>query len=263
VKTIGLIGGMSWESSAVYYRLLNEMARDRLGGHHSAPVLLLSLDFAAIEALQRAGDWGRLGAEMAQAAKRLEAGGAEVIGLATNTMHAVIDAVDRAVALPLVHIADATAAALRRAGARRPLLLATRYTMEGVFMRERLASHGIEASVPDAAGRALVHAVIYDELCRGTVSDASRARLVEIAAAGAASGADTLILGCTELTLLLGQGDVPLPLFDTTRLHAEALLAHALGEAAPLYRPRGEAMARPDTVPGAETEAYLVPEQDQ
>ncbi len=224
MTTIGLIGGMSWESTAVYYRLLNEGCRARHGGLRSAEVLLHSVDFAPIARMQEAGDWEAAGDVLADSARRLERAGASCIVLATNTMHKVADRVMAATRIPFIHIGDVTARAVRQAGIRRPLLLATRFTMEQGFYRERLAAHGVEALIPDAAGRADVHRIIYEELCRGIVSDASRNRYGKIIAAAQADGADGVILGCTEIGLLIGQGDTPLPVFDTTALHVVAAL---------------------------------------
>lgn len=231
MKTLGLIGGMSWESTAVYYRLLNEMARDRLGGLHSAELLLWSFDFADIEALQAASDWTAATDRMIDAARRLEAGGAAALVICTNTMHLMADEVDAAVEVPLIHIADATAAAVRDSPGRRPALLATRYTMEQDFYKGRLRDrHGVEAVVPDEDGRALVHRVIYDELCRGIVRPQSRSDyLALLARMREEQGIDGVILGCTEVGLLIGRDDIDLPVFDSTRIHAAAAIEFALG----------------------------------
>ncbi len=229
MRTIGLIGGMSAESTSIYYRLINEGVRDRLQGHHSAELVLWSVDFAAIESLQRAGDWDKAGAELAAAARKLETVGAKAIVLCTNTMHVVAPAIAAAVRIPFLHIADATAVALKAAGCQRPLLLATRYTMEQDFYKGHLSSrHGIEAMVPDAGGRATVHDVIYNELVRGIVLPASRARYLAVVEQGAKAGADSVIFGCTEIGMLLSQSDVALPCFDTTALHAKAAVDFAL-----------------------------------
>ncbi|WP_188910107.1 aspartate/glutamate racemase family protein [Aureimonas endophytica] len=230
MKTIGLIGGMSWESSAVYYRLLNEAARTRRGGLASADILLHSLDFSAVVALQKAGRWDLAGAMLAASAAKLEAAGAECILIGTNTMHLVADAVAAAVKVPLIDIVAVTGAALRAGGRQRPLLLATRYTMEHGFYHRRMeAACGLVPLVPDAAGRDLVHRVIFEELCQGTVSEASRAAMLEVIEAGRAAGADSVILGCTEICLLLDPDRLPLPGFDSTRLHAAAASEFALG----------------------------------
>lgn len=233
MKTLGLLGGMSWESTAVYYRLLNEGTRDRLGGLHSAPLVIASVDFAPVAALQQAGDWDTLGERLHAAAAGLEAAGAEAIVLATNTMHKVAERITAGLAIPLLHIADATADAVKRAGVARPALLATRYTMEQDFYRGRLTDrHGLDVRVPDAPGRDRVHAIIYDELCRGHVRAESRAVYQAEIARLKADGADGVILGCTEIGLLIGAGDTDLPVFDTTPLHVAAALDFALaGEA--------------------------------
>jgi aspartate racemase len=229
MRTIGLIGGMSAESTLIYYRLINEDVRKRLGGHHSADLILWSVDFAGIEALQRQGAWDKAGAELGKIARKLETAGAEAIVLCTNTMHVVAPAIDGAVRIPFLHIADATASALKAAGKGKPLLLATRYTMEQDFYKGRLASHhGIEAIVPDADGRKTVHDIIYNELVQGIVREDSRRRYLEIVGQGLAQGIDSVIFGCTEITMLLSQADLSLPCFDTTALHAKAAVDFAL-----------------------------------
>ena len=229
MRTLGLLGGMSWESTALYYRHLNELARDRLGGLHSAKLLLWSFDFADVAARQHAGDWAGAAQLLVDAARRLEQGGAAAIVLCTNTMHKLADDVQTAVSIPLLHIADATAVAVRAAGCRRPALLATGFTMEQDFYIGRLRDrHGLEAMVPDAAGRALVHRVIYDELCLGVVRPDSKAAYLQEIARLRRAGADSVILGCTEVTMLIGQDDLEVPVFDSTRLHAEAAMAFAL-----------------------------------
>lgn len=219
---------MSWESTAEYYRLANVLVAERLGGLHSARLLLASVDFAPIEELQRAGDWEAAGAELADVARSLRAGGAELLVLCTNTMHLVADAVTAAVDLPLLHIGDVTADAVRAAGLRRVGLLGTAFTMEQPFLRERLGSHGLDVLVPGADDRALVHRVIYDELCRGVVREESRAAYREVMARLVADGAEGIVLGCTEIELLVGDGDADVPLFPTTRLHVEAAVDRAL-----------------------------------
>ena len=229
MRLIGLIGGMSWESTAIYYRLLNEAARARLGGLHSARLLLWSVDFAEVAELQHRGDWDAAGDLLADAARRLEGAGAEVLVLCTNTMHKLAGRIEAAAGMPLLHIADPTGAALAAAGCRRPALLATRFTMEEPFYAERLAARfGLAPIVPDAAGRAMIHGVIYEELCRGVVRAESKARYLDEVARLRALGADSVILGCTEIGMLLGQDDLDLPVFDTTRLHADAALDFAL-----------------------------------
>lgn len=230
MRTIGLIGGMSWESTAIYYRLLNEGAKHRLGGLHSARLLLWSFDFAEIEACQASGEWQRLTEMMVGAAKSLEAGGAEVIVICTNTMHKMADDIERSIAIPLIHIADATAAAIKATPCRRPALLATRYTMEQDFYKGRLhGRHGIAAVVPEEPGRELVHRIIYDELCRGIVTPQSKATCLEQISLLRSRGADGVILGCTELGMILSQADLDCPVFDTTPIHAAAALDFACG----------------------------------
>ncbi len=228
MKTIGLIGGMSWESTLPYYRLINEQVRDRLGGLHSATLVLYSVDFAAIEQLQQAGDWAMAGARLADAARVVTAAGADFLVLCTNTMHKVAPAIAAAVNVPLLHIADPTAAAIRAAGLTRVGLLGTRFTMEQDFYVERLRGHGLDVLLPDAGQRETVHSVIYDELCRGRSEPASRAAYRAIIADLACRGAEAMILGCTEISLLIGPNDSPLPLFDTTQLHARAAAEFAL-----------------------------------
>ncbi|WP_179509730.1 aspartate/glutamate racemase family protein [Sphingomonas melonis] len=229
MRMIGLIGGMSWESSAAYYRLLNEGARARLGPTASARCLLWSFDFAEIEALQHAGDWDGLTARMVDAARRLEAAGAELLLICTNTMHRMAPAVQGAVGVPLVHIADATAERIVAAGLRRVGLLGTAFTMEQDFYKGRLRdAFGLEVIVPEAADRATVHRIIYDELVAGRVEPASRDAYRAVIARLVASGAEAVILGCTEIMLLVGQEDSPVPVFDTTALHAAAALDRAL-----------------------------------
>lgn len=231
MKTIGLIGGMSWESTAVTYRLLNEMVRDRLGGLHSAEIVLRSVDFARIAALQTAGRWDLAAGSLADAARALEKAGADCVLICTNTMHLVADAVAAAVSIPLIHIVDETAAALVEAGRRKPLLLATRYTMEHGFYAQRMARHGLEVMVPEAEDRALVHGVIFEELCRGIVRPESRVAVQAVVEAGRRAGADSVILGCTEICLLLDPAAQVLPGFDSTEIHARAAIRFAFGEA--------------------------------
>ncbi|MFX1672074.1 aspartate/glutamate racemase family protein [Paraburkholderia sp. A2WS-5] len=229
MKTIGVIGGMSWESSAEYYRLLNRYAKARLGGHHNARSLMATVDFADIEALQRSGDWDALGVQMAQAAAQLERGGADLVLLATNTMHRVCASIEAAIAIPFLHIADPTGDALRAAGVTRVGLLGTRYTMEQDFYTGRLRNvHGIEALVPDERERLDVHRIIYDELCHGAVKAESRGVYQRVIEALAARGAQAVILGCTEITLLIKPEDSAIPVFDTTALHAQAAVDWAL-----------------------------------
>jgi aspartate racemase len=226
--TIGMLGGMSWESSAEYYRLANELVRERLGGLHSAKCILLSVDFADIEALQAGGSWDEAGRLLADAAERLEAAGADLLLLCTNTMHKVADQVEAAVEIPLLHLADATAAAIQEAGLKTVGLLGTAFTMEQDFYRDRLQSHGLTVLVPEANDRAMVHSVIYDELCLGVVTDASRAAYVGVIDRLVEAGAQGVVLGCTEIELLISQADSPVPVFPTTRLHVQAAVDRAL-----------------------------------
>jgi aspartate racemase len=229
MKVIGLIGGMSWESSAEYYRIINQTVRARLGGQHSARVLLYSVDFAEIERLQREDRWDEAADAMADAARRLERGGADLLLLCTNTMHKLVPQFEQAIRLPLLHIADAAGRAVRRAGLSRIGLLGTRFTMEQDFYRQRLQQrHGLEVSIPPAEDRDEVHRVIYDELCRGEIRPQSRARFAAIMQAMAEAGAEGFVLGCTEIPLLVRAEDVPWPVFDTTALHAEWAVDAAL-----------------------------------
>jgi aspartate racemase len=225
---IGLLGGMSWQSSAEYYRLLNELTRDRLGGLHSAECLLYSVDFVRVEAMQASGAWDEAAALLSEAARSLEAAGADVIVLCTNTMHKVADEIATAVSIPLLHIADATAAAIRGSGQDTVGLLGTTFTMEQEFYRSRVASHDVEVLVPEADDRALVHRVIYDELCLGVIREESRTAYGDVIARLVSRGAQGIILGCTEIELLIGSEDSPVPVFPTTRLHAEAAVRFAL-----------------------------------
>ncbi|MFE2506634.1 aspartate/glutamate racemase family protein [Streptomyces rubiginosohelvolus] len=228
MRTIGLIGGMSWESTAEYYRLINEYTRDRLGGLHSARCVLYSVDFAEIERLQAEGRWEEAGEVLADAARAVERAGADMVLICTNTMHKVADTVASAVSVPLVHLADATADAVRAAGVRKVGLLGTAFTMEQDFYRGRLRDRGLDVRVPDAAGRALVHEVIYGELCLGEVRAASREAYRQIIRGLVADGAEGVILGCTEIELLIGPEDSPVPVFPTARLHALAAVDAAL-----------------------------------
>jgi aspartate racemase len=223
-----MLGGMSWESTAAYYRLANELVRERLGGLHSARLVLASVDFAEIERLQVAGEWERAGRVLAEEAARLEAAGAELLVLCTNTMHKVADQVQAAVGIPLLHLADTTAAAVRTAGLCTVGLLATRFTMEEDFYRDRLTGSGLRVLVPDATDRAEVHRVIYDELCLGVVRDESRNTYREVMDRLVAAGAEGIVLGCTEIELLVGPADSAVPVFATTRLHVEAAVAASL-----------------------------------
>jgi aspartate racemase len=228
MRIIGLIGGMSWESSAEYYRLINEDVRSRLGGQHNARSLMATVDFADIEAMQRAGDWDGAGQVLAEAASTLERGGADLIALCTNTMHVVADRIEAAVQVPFVHLVDATAEKIKAAGLKRVGLLATRFTMEMDFYAERMARHGIEVLVPSAEDRTVVHRIIYGELTLGKIEQDSREEYRRIMADLAADGCEGMIYGCTEITLLVDGTDSPVPVFDSTRLHAEHLVDLAL-----------------------------------
>ncbi|MBV2181794.1 MAG: aspartate/glutamate racemase family protein [Castellaniella sp.] len=230
MKTIGLIGGMSWESTVPYYRQINEAVKARLGGLHSARIVLYSVDFAEIEQLQHRGDWDAAGVVLANAASALERAGADFLVLCTNTMHKVAPAIEAAVRIPLLHIADPTAAVIRQAGLSRIGLLGTAFTMEQAFYRDRLQdAHGIEVLVPTPEDRVLVHRVIYEELCLGRIEDASRQAYRVVMRRLADRGAQGIILGCTEISLLVGQKDAGVPLFDTTAIHARAAAETALG----------------------------------
>ncbi len=229
-RLIGLIGGMSWESSAQYYRVINQAVKARLGGYHNARSLMLTVDFADIEALQASGDWAATGEILADSARQLEQGGAGLIVLCTNTMHVVADQIQAAVSVPFLHIVDPTATALRRAGISHVGLLGTRYTMEMDFYRKRLeVEHGFEVLVPEQADRDRVHAIIFDELVLGVIWEESRRAYLEVIERLAARGAEAVIFGCTEIGLLLSADQVAMPVFDTTRLHAMAAVDWALG----------------------------------
>lgn len=229
MKTIGLLGGMSWESTVSYYRALNEGVKAALGGFHSAKLCLYSVDFAEIERLQHAGDWDATAEILCQAARNVEAGGADFLLIGTNTMHKVAPQVAEAVSIPLLHIADATAQRLAADGIRRVGLLGTRFTMEQDFYKGRIAEgFGIEVLVPDEAQRDLVHEVIYTELCLGQVKETSRQRYLEIIQSLRERGAEAVILGCTEIALLVQQSHTEVPLYDTTAIHAEEAVKWAL-----------------------------------
>jgi len=223
MKTLGVLGGMSWESTAVYYRLVNQAVASRKGGLHSAPLVLASVDFETIAARQREADWPGAAALLGQAASGLRSAGAQALLIATNTMHKVGDEVAKAAGLPLLHIADATAAALRAAGVRRAAFLGTRFSMEDrAIVIDRLEQHGAPILVPEADDRALMHRVIFEELCRGLLRDDTRTAIAALIARQAARGADAVVLGCTEIGLLIDSRSSPLPCFDTTELHAAA-----------------------------------------
>lgn len=228
MKTLGLLGGMSAESTVIYYAQLNRLVRERLGGLHSARLILWSVDFATIAELQAKDDWTATGAILADAARRLEAAGAEAILICANTMHTNAPEIEAAVRAPLIHIADATAGALRARGVTRPLLLATRFTMEKAFYRDRLAAAGLEALVPGEAERARLHAIIYDELCQGVISPASKDEVLGMIRRGREAGADGVIFGCTEIGLLIDPVELDLPAVDTAIVHCEAAVDFAL-----------------------------------
>lgn len=229
MKTIGLLGGMSWESTIEYYRLLNETVKAELGGLHSAKILMYSVDFEELVELKHKGDWGKIGRILAEAAARLETGGADCILLATNTMHKVADSISMSAKIPLIHIADATADAVKQQGIQRIGLLGTRFTMEEAFYKDRLIhQHGLAVQVPNSESRDFVHDVIYDELCLGKIRDQSRDRFRLIITDLINSGAEAIILGCTEIGLLVRPEDSTVPLFDTTVIHTRAAVEWAI-----------------------------------
>lgn len=229
MKTIGLIGGMSWESTIPYYRLLNEGVKQQLGGLHSAKCILVSVDFYDIERMQQAGDWDAAAAVLADAARSLHAAGADFMVLCTNTMHKVADSIAAAVPIPLLHIADATAAAIKQAGCRRVGLLGTKFTMQQPFYRQRLSEqHGIEVVLPTEAEQDNLHRIIYQELCQGVIDPESKQTVRKMMAGLAWQGVDGIILGCTEIGLLVAKADAAVPLFDTTLIHARAAVELAL-----------------------------------
>ena len=228
MKRIGFLGGMSWESSAEYYRIANVLVRERLGGLHSADCVLVSVDFAEIEVLQTEGRWVEAGEKLAAGARSLEAAGADMIVLCTNTMHKVAGAIASAVDIPFIHLADATARAVTTAGISTVGLLGTAFTMEQPFYRDRLAGHGLTVLTPSAEDRAAVHRAIYEELCLGIINEKSRREYQRIMAGLVASGAQGIILGCTEIELLIRPMDATVPVFATTRIHVEAAVDAAL-----------------------------------
>lgn len=229
MKCIGLIGGMSWESTAVYYNQINQAVRHQLGGLHSGHILMESLDFAAIVALQKAGKWDEAAAVLGASAAHLAKGGADCVLICTNTMHLVAGEVSAMSPVPLIDIIDVTGGALKRAGMHRPLLLATRYSMEHGFYHGRmLAAHGIDPMVPDAGGRDAMHRIIFEELCRGIVREQSRQEVLAIIDQGIANGADSVILGCTEICMLIDQSHSALPVFDSTAIHVASAVEFAL-----------------------------------
>ncbi|MDR9853652.1 aspartate/glutamate racemase family protein [Paenibacillus sp. VCA1] len=231
MKTIGLIGGMSWESSMLYYQIINERVKERKGGHHSAKSLMYSVDFQEVKDLQHQGKWAEAAKVMIESAQKLEAGGADVIVICTNTMHKMAPEVMNSVSIPLLHIADATANKIVSDKIKKVGLLGTAFTMEQEFYKGRLINQfGLEVVVPDEADRAVVHDIIYHELCLGIINEHSKKRYLDIIDSLIRNGAEAVILGCTEITLLISQEDCNIPIYDTTRLHAEAAVDFALGD---------------------------------
>lgn len=228
MKTIGLLGGMSWESTQTYYRAINEGVRQQLGGLHSAKIILYSVDFAEIEALQMQGDWDQAGKVLADAALAVQHAGADFLVICTNTMHKVAPAIADVISLPILHIADATADELIAKGVRSVGLLGTRFTMEQAFYKDRLTANGINVVVPDQADREIVNRIIYEELCLGIIQGSSRLHYLEIIHRLQQQGAEAVILGCTEISLLVQQSDTPIALFDTTAIHAQQAVRLAL-----------------------------------
>ena len=261
MRTIGLLGGMSWESSIEYYRIINQRVRQRLGGWHSARSVMFSFDFHEIERLQHTGDWEEAGRRLGDAARRVEAAGAELLVLCTNTMHRLADEVQAAIGIPLVHIADATAQALRGLAVDRVGLVGTRYTMEQDFYRGRLARHGFQVLVPDPPAQEAVHRIIYDELVHGIVRPASRDRYLDVIDALAGRGARAVILGCTEIELLIKDGDADIPLLETARIHAETAADVAVDGTDPPAPPAGAetTVTGPSTSPRAAAGAWRRP----
>ena len=229
MKTISLIGGMSWESTLEYYKIINERVKERVGGLHSAKCVVFSFDFEEIEELQHQGNWGKLTELMVDAARRLEKIGAELVLICTNTMHKTADDVQSAIGIPLIHIMDVTAERIKEKGLKRVGLLGTRFTMEEDFYKKRLTEkHGIDVVIPNEEERELIHSVIYNELCLGITKPESKTRFKEIIRNLVSNGAEGIILGCTEIPLLINQGDVEVPVFDTTTIHAESAVEYAL-----------------------------------
>ena len=231
MKTIGLLGGMSWESTELYYRCINETVKARRGGLHSARIAMVSVDFHEIEALQHAGQWHEAGQLLAQAAAQVEAAGADFLLICTNTMHKVAPQIEAAIGIPLLHLADATAERIKQAGISRVGLLGTNFTMEQDFYRGRLQQHGLEVIVPEVADRAEVHRIIYQELCLGEVREESRQVYLDVIERLRDAGAEAVIEGCTEIVMLVTQQHTTMPLFDTTSIHAEEAVNLALGHA--------------------------------
>ena len=230
MKTLGLIGGMSWESTVPYYRIINEAVKERLGGLHSARIILYSVEFAEIEKCQSTGDWARCGEIMTDAAVKLQQAGADYIVICTNTMHKLVPDMLERLQVPIIHIADAAAAALKEQGMKKAALLGTKYTMTQDFYKQRLVDNGIEVVVPEAGDIEIVNDVIYNELCRGEIREESRRKYAEIIRRLKAAGAEGVILGCTEIGLLVRPQDSVLPVFDTTVIHAEKAAEMALGD---------------------------------
>jgi len=228
MKTIGLIGGMSWESTVEYYRIINESVKERLGGLHSAKIVMYSVEFAEIERLQRSGQWEKLTDFMIDAAQRVERGGADFVLICTNTMHLMAGDVEKNINIPLLHIADATAEAIKKKGISRTGLLGTKFTMEKEFYKDKLSSHGLEVIIPPKDQRETVHRIIYDELCRGIIKESSKGSYQGIIEEMAIAGAEGIILGCTEIGLLVRDGDASVPILDTTEIHAKAAVDYAL-----------------------------------
>ena len=229
MKTIGLIGGMSWESSAEYYRIINQVTKEQLGGLYSAPIVMYSVEFNEIVQLQHEGKWDKLTAIMVDAARRLERAGADLVLICTNTMHKMASEVEHATSLPLLHIADATATRIKEKRLKRVALLGTRFTMEQDFYKGRLAEkHGLDVIVPSAEDREIVHRIIYNELCQGTILDSSKKEYLRIITNLVSQGAEGVILGCTEIPLLVKQADVAVPIFDTTTIHAQEAVKIAI-----------------------------------
>ncbi|WP_420630488.1 aspartate/glutamate racemase family protein [Candidatus Leptofilum sp.] len=228
MQTIGLLGGMSWESTELYYRWINELVKEKLGGLHSAKIVLVSVDFHEIETLQHQNRWDEAGAALAQAAKQIEAAGADFLLICTNTMHKVAPQIEQAISIPILHLADATAVRIKQRGLQKVGLLGTNFTMEQDFYKGRLTQHGLDVVVPLAKDREIVHRIIYDELCLGNVQDASRNEFLRIINDLHAQGAQGIIEGCTEIVMLVQQKHTPIPLFDTTAIHAEMAVQRAL-----------------------------------
>ncbi|WP_342544986.1 aspartate/glutamate racemase family protein [Lysinibacillus sp. FSL W7-1291] len=230
MKTIGLIGGMSWESSAAYYRLMNEQVKQRLGGLHSAKCILYSVDFQQIEHFQAKGEWDKAGNVLAQAAQSLERAGADFVIICTNTMHKVIDVIEAAITIPILHIADATARQIKEAGLQKIALLGTKYTMEQAFYKARVEGFGIEVIVPDSHERMEVNRIIYEELCLGIIKQDAKSYYIQVVEELVQAGAQGVILGCTEIGLLIQQEDISVPVFDTAAIHAQTAVSMAIQE---------------------------------